>query len=120
MKRSAELYINDILENIDDIKSFTKGITEEEFHINKEKQKAVIRSYEIIGEAANKILQEFIELTKKYENVPWRDISNFRNILIHEYPKLSLKKIWDITKYDLSDLEKKVKIIKEKEFSSDK
>ncbi|MDA3793335.1 MAG: DUF86 domain-containing protein [Elusimicrobia bacterium] len=73
-----------------------------------------------MGEAAGKILQDFIELTKRYENIPWRDISDFRNILIHEYPQLSLKKIWDITEYDLSDLEKKIKTIKEIEFSSGK
>lgn len=118
MKRSAELYINDILENIEDIKNFTKDVTEEEFFENREKQKAVIRSYEIIGEASGKILKEFKELVNKYEDMPWRDISDFRNILIHEYPKLELKKVWYLTKYDLSDLEKMIKTIKEREFPS--
>ncbi len=118
MKRSAELYINDILENINDIKTFTENITEKDFYSNKEKQKAVVRSYEIIGEASGKLLRDFNDLITRHDSIPWRDISDFRNILIHEYPKLSLKKIWDITKYDLSDLEEKIKDIKKEEFDS--
>ena len=119
MIRSAKLYINDILESIEKINKYTMNTTEEEFYKSDKIQDAVMRRYEIIGEAAGKILQEFSELIKKYENVPWREIADFKNVIVHEYYRLSLEKVWDITKCDLPELENKIKIIKEKELGPD-
>ena len=58
MKRDINLFIQDILENIKDIESFSKGLAKEKFESNKLIQNAVIRSLEIIGESAKKILSE--------------------------------------------------------------
>jgi len=55
MSKKVLLYLNDILESINDIENFTAGVTEQAFYENREKQAAVIRMLEIIGEAAKNV-----------------------------------------------------------------
>ncbi|MBF0567752.1 MAG: DUF86 domain-containing protein [Nitrospirae bacterium] len=54
-KRENRDYLNDIAESIDDAISFVKGMTYNEFILDKKTINAVVRSLEIIGEAANNI-----------------------------------------------------------------
>ena len=61
-----------MLEAIRDIQSFTKNINEKEFLKNKEKQYAVIRGLEILGEACKNVSKE---LKERYQDIPWRDIA---------------------------------------------
>ena len=67
MKRDTSLFIEDILESIKNIESFTKEITEKELSKNIEKQSAIIRQIEIIGEAAKNIP---LSIRKKYPDIP--------------------------------------------------
>jgi uncharacterized protein with HEPN domain len=76
MKRDINLFIQDILENIKDIESFSKGLTIKEFESNKLKQNAIMRSLEVIGEAVKNIPDKFRE---KYPNIPWKKIAGFRD-----------------------------------------
>ena len=69
MKRDINLFIQDILENIKDIESFSKGLNKEKFESNKLRQNAIIRCLEIIGEATKNIPNSFRE---KYPNIPWK------------------------------------------------
>jgi uncharacterized protein with HEPN domain len=73
---------------------------------------AVVRNFEIIGEAANKISQEIKE---KYPSVEWRKISDFRNILAHEYFGIDYEIMWDIIKNKLPRLQKNIQNITDKE-----
>ncbi len=81
-QRSALLYFTDILESIEKIEEYVRGIDENDFFSNHEKQDAVIRRIEIIGEATKNIP---IEIRQNYPNVPWRKMIGMRNIVVHEY-----------------------------------
>jgi uncharacterized protein with HEPN domain len=104
-QRLLQDYLNDITESITDIKEFTKGITFEDFLKDRKTIKAVVRSLEIIGEAANKIPQN---IRKKYLETPWQEIIGMRNKLMHEYFGTDLNIVWQTIEEDLVPLEKTV------------
>ena len=109
MKRDAGLFIEDILQSINDIESFSKGLDMDAFTNDRLKQNAVIRSLEIIGEAVKNIPDSF---RNKYPKIPWKDISGFRDILSHAYFSINISRVWNIIKKDLPNLKKEIKKIK--------
>ncbi len=82
MKRTAELYAQDILENINDAETFIAGISYEQFFTDKKTKYAVVRALEIIGEAAKNIPQQ---IKQQYNEIFWRQITAMRNRIAHEY-----------------------------------
>jgi uncharacterized protein with HEPN domain len=109
MKRDINFFIQDILENIKDIESFSRGLTKEEFSKNKLKQNAIIRSLEVIGEAVKNIPDSF---RKKHPEIPWKSIAGFRDVLTHVYFGVDIGRVWNIIKIDLSNLKKNIEKIK--------
>jgi len=101
-------YLNDILESITDIREFTAGMTKENFYADRKTIKAVVRSLEVIGEAAGKIPQD---VRNKYPEIPWEEIVGMRNRLIHEYFGVDLDIVWQTIEEDLESLDKTVKRI---------
>ena len=89
-KRSPLLYVHDIRESIDAIFQYVQSLTFEEFSGDRMRYSAVIREFEIIGEAAGKLPAI---LKERFPKIEWQDIKDFRNLLIHEYfgvnPKFS-------------------------------
>lgn len=82
MNRSYVDYLQDILTAIQDAQAFVEGLDLADFLANKEKQYAVIRALEIIGEAAAQIPQE---VRTRYPKPPWREMVGMRNVVIHNY-----------------------------------
>ena len=109
MKRDVNLFIQDILENINDIELFSKGLTKKEFANNKLKQNAIIRSLEVIGEAVKNIPDSF---RKDYPNIPWKNISGFRDILSHAYFGVNIDRVWNIIEKDLHSFKEEIEKIK--------
>lgn len=95
------MYLTDILESISAIESYIENFTAEEFIRDRKTYNATIREFEIIGEAVNHLSSQSIE---KYPNVEWRDIIDFRNLLIHEYFGVDLEMVWNIIVDDLPGL----------------
>jgi uncharacterized protein with HEPN domain len=100
-KRDYRDYINDILESIADIESFIEGMTFEDFLRDKKTQNAVIRSIEVIGEAAKKIPKS---IRDKYPSIPWKKMTGMRDKVIHEYFGVDLKILWKTIKEDIPSI----------------
>lgn len=109
MNKPAVIFIEHIIENIFDIESFTKGISKEDFFKNKEKQNAVIRSLEVIGEAVKNITKE---IKDKYPEVEWKDAAGTRDKIIHHYFGVNLDTVWEIITFNLPKFKEQILRIK--------
>ena len=105
MKKDPYIFIDHILESIQAIIRYTKGIDEENFKGSQEKQDAVIRRLEIIGEAVKHLPED---IKAAHPDIPWREIAGTRDILIHNYFGVDLDLTWQIVINDLKGLEKKM------------
>ena len=81
----------------------------EDFLKDEKTQDAVSRNLEIIGEAAANIPKD---LQDKYEEVPWKNIKDFRNVLTHQYWKIDLDLIWEVILTKLAPLKKQIELIR--------
>jgi len=105
--KDERLYLSNIKECIERIEEYTKG-GKEEFMQNKMIQDAVIRNFEIIGEATKRLSPE---LRSQYSDVPWQQMAGLRDVLIHDYLKVNLNLVWQIIEQNLSDLKRQVTAI---------
>lgn len=64
-------------------------------------QDAVVRRIEIVGEAARRVSQETRD---KYPQIPWREMTSMRNLVIHEYDVVDIKQVWDTVQNKLPPL----------------
>ena len=81
-KRADKEYLLHILEAINLIEKYCKGVDEQNFKSNQMLQDAVIRQFEIIGEATKNLS---VKLKEKAAHVPWKLIAGTRDVLIHQY-----------------------------------
>jgi uncharacterized protein with HEPN domain len=100
-ERDFRLYLADILDSSRAIMEFVRNLSFEEFCSDRKTYSAVIREFEIIGEAVGKLPDE---LKLKHPDVEWQDVKDFRNLLIHEYFGVDLEIVWKIIKDDLPNL----------------
>ena len=94
-KRDDLLLLKDISEAGKNIREYTSGISYEFFLGNKMMIDAVIRNLEIIGEAANILGREF---KAEHPEVEWKEMSAFRNLLIHFYFGIDHEIVWNVIK----------------------
>jgi len=97
-KRDIRLFIIDIKESIEAIFEYVKDEDLDSFIKDRKTYSAVIREFEIIGEATKHLPKE---LTDRYDSIGWRDIKDFRNMLIHEYFGVDFEIVWNTIKNDL-------------------
>jgi uncharacterized protein with HEPN domain len=91
MTRNISLYIKDILQNMQDAQNFIRGMSYKKFVADKKTFNAVVRSLEVIGEAAKNVPEE---IRSKYPSVPWREMAGMRDKVIHFYFGVNREAIW--------------------------
>ena len=94
-------YLEHILEAIERIDRYTQGMSEDEFLQDEKTQDAVIRNFEIIGEASRNIDQHHSDFAAEHSNVPWRIAYEMRNALAHGYFMVDTGIVWKTIKADL-------------------
>lgn len=117
MIKEPIIFIEHILDAIEKIEMFMKGVSRENFQKNIQLQDALIRRIEIIGEAVKNLPKEF---RNKYENIPWGDIAGMRDKLTHHYFGVDLEIVWKSVNEEIPELKKYIKNILEKEKSGEK
>lgn len=102
--KDDKIYLISIQESIENIQEYTKNGLEE-FMRTKIIQDAVIRNLEIVGEATKKISKE---LRSSRTDIPWREITGLRDVLIHDYMGVDLRIVWNIVEKELPKLKEKI------------
>jgi uncharacterized protein with HEPN domain len=105
--KDDRLYLTHIAECIRRIESFTQG-GREAFMQSPMIQDAVVRNFEIVGEAAKRLSQT---LKDAHPDTPWRRVAGFRDVLIHNYFHVDLNEVWNVVERDLPGLKSKVEAI---------
>ena len=108
MKRDYRLYLEDMLEAMDKIERYTRGLTFEQFSGDDKTVDAVIRGFTILGEATKNIPST---LRTRYPDVPWKDIAGMRDKLVHEYFGIRYEVLWETIKKRLPTLRSLIEAI---------
>ena len=105
-------YLDHILEAIERISSYCADVDEVGFLSNKMLQDAVIRNFEVIGEASNNILKIHSNFLQEHPDVPLLFAYEMRNALAHGYHKVDLEIVWTTINRHLGHLKDQVVRIK--------
>ena len=92
-ERSPKLLMEDILQCSGKIINYSQNLSYDEFTADEKCMDAVIRNFEIIGEAANRLPEE---IRNQFSNVDWFRIKGFRNRIVHDYMGIDFEIVWNI------------------------
>lgn len=107
-KKDYKIYLRHIVDCMDSIQFYIKGMSKDDFLKNKLVQDAVIRNLEIIGEAAKQIPED---LRKRYPGIEWKKMAGLRDVLIHNYMGVDLDEVQKIISARLPRLRAALKVI---------
>ena len=100
-KRDYRDYLQDIVDSINDIESFTGDMDFDSFREDRKTIYAVIRCIEVLGEATKKIPKS---IKDRYPSIPWQEMVGMRNKMIHEYFGVNVRILWETAREDIPSL----------------
>jgi uncharacterized protein with HEPN domain len=106
--KAQEPLLKHILDELNFILNYTKEIDFDSLKQDELLQRAIVRSLEIIGEAVKQIDERFKE---NHDEIEWKKIAGFRDILIHRYFNIDWDIVWDIIQHKVPELREKIKKI---------
>ncbi len=105
MIKEPGIFLEHILESIEQIEKYTAGVSREQFENSLNVQDAVLRRLEIIGEAVKNLPTEFKE---EHPDIPWKKIAGTRDFLTHEYFDVDIDLVWGVIQKDLGALKEQI------------
>ncbi len=105
LSRNYNLYLKEIIEAIGQIEDFVTDKTKENCVADTKTISAVLWKLVTIGEAIGQLP---VELRNKHKTIPWQEIKDFRNVVIHKYHEIDVDELWDIITTELEPLKKEV------------
>jgi uncharacterized protein with HEPN domain len=99
--KNALIYVEHMLDSIHRIDEYVES--KEQFYDSRLVQDAVIRNLQVMAESSQRLSDE---IKKNHTGIPWKNISGFRNILVHDYLGVDLDMIWSVVEQELPALEK--------------
>ncbi len=109
--RHWKFRIQDILDAVQKIDSYTEGLSFEDFASDSKTIDAVIRQLTIIGEAASRVPEE---ITSTASTIPWLEIRGMRNVVVHEYFGVNTRIIWETVKKNIPELRSGMEVFQRK------
>lgn len=109
-RRSVDLLIEDLWEAVEKIERYTSGFDHDRFVQDEKTIDSVVRNFEIIGEAANKLPPGFRE---NHPDVQWKKVIGLRHRIVHDYFDIDVEIIWQILKKDIPVLKKNLRLIRQ-------
>lgn len=114
-KREDTVILQDIVEAIERVETYTKGMSYQQFISDRKTQDAVVRNLEIVGEATKNLTEK----TKQQNpDVSWKSMAGMRDKLIHDYFGVNYDVVWTIINEDLEELSSSLELVIEKLQSS--
>lgn len=104
-KRSQRVFLRDIVDEVDRINRILTPLSYDDFFDDEIAVYAIMKCYEIIGEAARNLSPE---VKSRVPRIPWQDVITMRNKITHEYWGADVKVMWDTAKLDLPILKVEV------------
>lgn len=98
-KRDLTLLLEDMLDAAEKIKRYVEGMDYQDFVKDDKTIDAVVRNFEIIWEAANRIDEDF---KRSHPELDWQHLRGFRNRIVHEYFGVDYEIVWSIIENDLN------------------
>ena len=105
--RALNEYIEDMQKSIRRLITIS-SVTEESFKLDEDKQDAAIRHIEVLGEIAGKLAKHYPTFVSDNKEIPFKQISDMRNRLIHNYFGVSLDAVWKVLQSDVPVLDRQL------------
>lgn len=111
MPRDRESIL-DILDSVEAIVDYVRGLSRDDFEDDQLRQDAVIRRFEIIGEAAKRVSED---CRNRHAEIPWKVMAGMRDRVIHGYDTVDVDVVWRTIVNDLPDLERNLRLLLDEE-----
>jgi uncharacterized protein with HEPN domain len=98
--KDPRVYLAQMLEAVERIETYTRDGAAT-FFASELHQDAVIRNFQIIGEAAKRVPDDF---RLANPDIPWRSLTAFRDVLTHDYATVEVSRVWLVIQNDLQPL----------------
>ena len=96
--KTDQVYVEHILDAIQQIEEYTRGVDRQAFGESQMLQDATVRQIEILGEASRQLSESF---RRRVSNIPWRAIIGMRNRIAHDYLNIDPDIVWEVVQSDV-------------------